>query len=137
MDEAGDGFGGERDERVLSGGVGGGAGVVDICDGPGDRADEQSCGADASAGGDVAEAEPGVAQREGLPIRGADDDGGADAEVEGAERDGLPGAGGTRTAMRAITSVAVGLKRGQLLYSVLLARTERIHWAGFLGGWGG
>jgi len=83
---------------------------VDICQGERDRADEQSCRADASPGGDVAEAEPGIAFIGRLPVRGTNDDGAANPATAGPKRNGLSGTGDWRVAMRRESSTAAELK---------------------------
>ena len=87
-----------------------GAGSVDLCQSEGDRADEQSCRAHASPGGDVAEAEFGITFSGRLPVCGTDDDGAANPETAWPQRDGLSGAGDSGLAMWRESSTAASVK---------------------------
>ena len=83
---------------------------MDLCQGERDRADEQSCRADASSGGDVAEAEFGIAFAGRLPVRGENDDGASNAAIAKTGREGLSGTGDWRPEVRRESSTAAGVK---------------------------
>jgi hypothetical protein len=88
-----------------------GAGPVDLCQGERNRADEQPRRADASPRGDMAQTEPGIAFTRWLQVRGADDDGSANAAIARPERDGLSGTGDSRPEVRCESAATGDLKK--------------------------
>src|ERR1700682_4730099 len=76
------------------------SGVVAVRGGRGGGTDEQPCGTAPAAGCAVAEERVRESQRGGMPVRGADADGGADAAVAEAPGAGLPATCDDRPSVR-------------------------------------
>src|SRR3990167_6695412 len=100
----------EKAGAVLRPAVEDGAGGLAVHEGPGPGADEQSRGANASSGGDLAEDMPGVGERSGVPLCGAAVECGGDAADEGAKGAGLPGGSVAKAPSRAIAAGAGGMR---------------------------